>query len=162
MRKLTILFVIILANPAIADGFKKGDDSYYEFEQGKYKLFASKSDSGFLYTNQNMESVVEVLDTDKDGVVDLLRYTVYAKDGTDFITSEDYGMDGDINMRWHHAKDDYMEVWYLEKWNRILGMKEELHIVNGEWRIPVVNTNGRFVVQTHNKTLNQTPNSGAG
>lgn len=152
MNKLITFFAIFLVNPAFGDGFEKIDDKYYAFKQDKYTLVTSKTYPGFMFTNHKMKSLVEVLDTDEDGVVDLLRYTAYAENGVDFIASEDYDMDGEINMRWHHSEDGYMELWYLEKWHRILGRGKELHIVNGQWRIPVISKNGRFVAQTHNKT----------
>ena len=80
-------------------------------------VFASRekgSDSVQIFQKGTNEPYVTVSDWDSDGVFDALSYSVLDSEGNVILEVEDFGMDGQIDMR--VGSDGHAELFYEGRW----------------------------------------------
>jgi hypothetical protein len=135
-----------------SNGFKEvsGLEGEYSLETENYYVFTRKSGPELMVTMKGAGSVFEVLDTDNDKKLDLLRYSVFDKDGNYLYTVEDYAMDGsyDIRNNFNHrdqlnSEDLKMEVNYFGCWYRVIKGERGAIIKVGDQEIPISLVNGK-------------------
>ncbi|WP_415884560.1 hypothetical protein [Neptuniibacter sp. QD34_54] len=134
-----------------------GVGDYRQFDQENYWLVAHKDKPGFAFFSSKSKLVAQLSDSDGDGVVDLLIYSTLDEEGKQRIEYEDYGMDGEMDLRTIYPEgrtgNSSYELAYLGTWYKLEGKGPNLHIKVGNQSIPVVNEEGFLSVKTHNKAL---------
>lgn len=137
-----------------------GAEGYYSHEQKNYNVFSSNNQSGLLLTNKNGESIVEVLDENNDGKVDLIRYSTLDEKGNIFTRVEDYDMNGKLDVKFTYSKNQSItktEINYFGCWRVINNKNGNHYIQKGKNIVPLTYIKGKF---TYNKSLKkdaQTP-----
>lgn len=106
---------------------------------------------GFLYQKVDGTPHVAVLDSNNDGKVDLLRYSVFDEEGLELFVVEDHEMDGTLDQRWHRVEPSYFEIQHNEKWYRVHGKAQDMHIKTKSGMVEVQLNNGKLSTSTHNK-----------
>ena len=151
MNKLFTVIAILFSMSALAE--------YVEFTTGQQTLITNNKEAGFLLTNKEAEPLIEVLDKDNDGIVDLLRYTVFDSAGSAKLIVEDNDLDGHIDQKWYKGKAEYFEIPYDGVWYRVKKSKSEKYIETTAGKLPVKLIGGILRV-THNKSKQQGPSGG--
>ncbi|MCU7829732.1 MAG: hypothetical protein KZQ85_11760 [Candidatus Thiodiazotropha sp. (ex Myrtea sp. 'scaly one' KF741663)] len=114
-------------------------------------LLADQNRPGFAFLTPNGRTKIEVIDTNQDQVVDLLRYSIFDSTGADLLEVEDHGIDGILNQRWHKSPVNRFEVWYESSWYWVQGKGEKIHIKTPGGEVPIRIEQGRLVPAAHNK-----------
>jgi hypothetical protein len=66
--------------------------------------------------NKNLNNYVQVIDIDGNGLPDFLRYYVLDKNGEDIFRVEDYGFDGQADVKWD-IQNNLFKVYYNKEWH---------------------------------------------
>ena len=106
---------------------------------------------GLLYQKIDGTSHVEVLDSNGDGKVDLLRYSVFDEGGKELLQVEDHEIDGTLDQRWHKVEPSYFEIQHNRKWFRVYGKAQDMYIQTKSGMIEVRLNNGKLSTSNHNK-----------
>jgi hypothetical protein len=74
------------------------------------------------------EPMLSIGDTDGDGRIDVLTYSVFDASGAYIIEVVDYEADGQADMRLH-LKEKFFEIWHADRWRRVEVRGEKRGIV---------------------------------
>jgi len=107
----------------------------------------SKNSFGFtVYHSKTSEPIISAGDSDGDGKLDDLIYTVMDDNGKALMQIIDYGMDGILDSRLHFDSA-YAEIQYQNKWYKIEKKGDERGIyINGEFK-PLKNDGHRPYIE---------------
>jgi hypothetical protein len=84
-------------------------------------------------------------DTDGDGRIDVLTYSVYDEGGGHVLDVIDYEADGQADMR-IHFRDNFFELWHDGQWRRVEKRGEQRGILlNGKF-VQLLRGNNRWIV----------------
>ena len=143
MNKVFLILLVLCSACSHADRV--------EFRTGKQTLLSSTDEAGFILLTEQGNTHIEVLDKNKDGVVDLMRLSIFNSQGQEVMQVEDGNLDGVIDQRWHKQEPSYYEVMYNGAWHTVLKAESGLYIETLNGNLSVTNDNGYLQVQTHNK-----------
>ncbi|EAR59561.1 hypothetical protein [Neptuniibacter caesariensis] len=155
---LMVTLSVVLYLQWCKEGFVfSGFGDYRQFDQDNYWIVAHKDKPGFAFFSRGSKLVAQLSDSDGDGVVDLLIYSTLDEDRKQRIEYEDYGMDGEMDLRTFYPEggtgNSSYELAYLGAWYKLEGKGPNLHIKVGNQSIPVVNEEGFLSVKIRNKSV---------
>ncbi|XQW86573.1 hypothetical protein ACOYR1_07580 [Thalassotalea piscium] len=92
---------------------------------------SKKSYGAAIFQKNSGQPYVSVNDTDGDGVLDFLTYSVLNAEGVLILSVEDYGMDGQADFKLNLVTGEAWVFWNSE-WREAIGANNERYIsVNG-------------------------------
>ena len=154
-----MLLPLTVSGCSSGGGFKEvaGLEGEYAFEKENYILFTRKNGPDFMLSKKGERTIIEALDTDKDGVLDVLRYDVFDKKNRYIYTVEDQDLNGSLDIRHNigtpnlKQKGSKLEINYRGCWYKVVKNKSNKPvIVVGKNEIPIVGNNGKY---TYNKSF---------
>ncbi|MUH72058.1 hypothetical protein [Psychrosphaera haliotis] len=87
-----------------------------------------------IFQKNSGQPYVSVNDTDGDGVLDFLTYSVLNVEGELILSVEDFGMDGQADFKLNFVTDEAWVFWESE-WRKVIGANSERYIVVDDQRI---------------------------
>lgn len=143
MNKFLVSVIVFISSHCVAE--------WTELETGKEKLISHKDQAGFLLLTEQGNTHIEVLDKDSDGVVDLIRLSVFNEQNQEIIQVEDSNLDGIIDHRWYRQEPSYVEMHYEGAWYKVEKSDSESYIETENGKLLLTNKNGYLQVQTDSK-----------
>ena len=92
------------------------------------------SNGAAIFQKKSGQPYVSVNDTDGDGVLDFLTYSVLNAEGELILSVEDFGMDGQADFKLNFLTGEAWVFWENE-WRQAIGSNSERYIVVNEQRI---------------------------
>lgn len=87
-----------------------------------------------VFQKNSGQPYVSVNDTDGDGVLDFLTYSVLNAEGELILSVEDFGMDGQADLKLNFATGETWVFWENE-WRKAVGANSKRYIVVNDQRI---------------------------
>jgi hypothetical protein len=98
-----------------------------------------------IFKRDTGEPMLSAGDTDGDGRIDVLTYSVFDASGAYVLEVVDYEADGQADMRLHLA-EKFFEVWHADRWRRVEVRGEKRGIVIDEKFIELQRGKNRWLV----------------
>ncbi len=139
-----ILSLLVVAFPVAASD---AIDGFISYDVAQMRINIDPTGYGIgIHKLDNFEKIVELVDKDNDGVIDLLRYAVLNQNGIKSFEVEDHEMDGVLDQRavYENGKLMYFEIPFNGKWHKVIGNDGQNHILIEGQNIPVSYSDGVF------------------
>lgn len=155
MNKLTrtvLAFTAMLTSSSLYG--ETVNEDWVSFDAGNMVVNIDKTGYGIgVHKSEDGSLLVELVDKNEDGVIDLLRYLVLTKSGEKKYQVEDFEMDGVLDQRvvFEEGKLKHIEIPYKGNWKKTHHENGKHYIIVSGKTIPLEYEAGILRVFAHNK-----------